>query len=60
VKELVGSLVSIHTGDNEDFSKQARASATLELEGFVGVVDIPGSIEVGDRIIVEVYEPPSS
>jgi MOSC domain-containing protein YiiM len=36
VKELVGSLVSIHTGDNEDFSKEARASAKLELDGFVG------------------------
>jgi hypothetical protein len=36
MKEMVGSLVSVHTGDNEDFSKQARPSATLELDGFVG------------------------
>jgi len=36
MKELVGSLVSIHTGDNEDLSKQARPSAKLELDGFVG------------------------
>jgi hypothetical protein len=32
----------------------------MGLRGVVGVVDIPGSIEVGDRIIVQVYEPPSS
>ncbi len=36
MKELVGSLASIHTGDNEDLSKEARASAKLELDGFVG------------------------
>ncbi len=36
MKELVGALASIHTGDNEDLSKQARASAKLELDGFVG------------------------
>ncbi len=36
MQERVGSLVSVHTGDNEDFSKQARASAQLELDGFVG------------------------
>ena len=36
MKELVGSLVSVHTGDNEDLSKQARAAAKLELDGFVG------------------------
>jgi hypothetical protein len=35
MKELVGCLISIHTGDNEDFSKDARASARLELDGFV-------------------------
>ncbi len=36
MKERVGSLVSIHTGDNEDLSKQSRASAQLSLDGFVG------------------------
>ncbi len=36
MKELVGSLLSVHTGDNEDLSKEARASAKLELDGFVG------------------------
>ena len=36
MKERIGSLLSIHTGDNEDFSKEARASAKLELDGFVG------------------------
>ncbi len=36
MKELIGSLASIHAGDNEDFSKEARASAKLELDGFVG------------------------
>jgi hypothetical protein len=29
------------------------------LRGVVGVVDVPGRIEVGDRVIVQVYEPPS-
>ncbi len=36
MKEQVGSLVSIHAGDNEDLSKQSRASAQLSLDGFVG------------------------
>jgi MOSC domain-containing protein YiiM len=36
MRELVGSLLSVHTGDNEDLSKHARQSAKLELDGFVG------------------------
>ena len=41
MKKLVGSLVSVHVGRKEDdsdddFSKQARASARAELDGFVG------------------------
>ena len=36
MKELVGCLLSVHTGDNEDLSKDARESAKLELDGFVG------------------------
>lgn len=34
--ERAGTLVSIHTGDNEDLSKDAQASAKVELDGFVG------------------------
>ncbi len=36
MKELVGSLVSVHTGNNEDLSKDEQASVTAELDGFVG------------------------
>ena len=36
MKELVGSLVSVHTGNNEDLSKDAQASVKAELDGFVG------------------------
>ena len=36
MKKLVGSLVSVHTGNNEDFSKEAQASVKAELDGFVG------------------------
>jgi hypothetical protein len=40
VKKLVGTLVSVHTGDNagdpEDYSKAARQSVKVELDGFVG------------------------
>ena len=40
MKKLVGTLVSVHTGNNsadaEDYSKQERPSAQVELDGFVG------------------------
>ncbi len=36
MKKLVGTLVSVHTGNNEDYSKQAQPSAQVELDGFVG------------------------
>jgi len=40
VKELIGTLVSVHTGnrtgDPEDYSKTAQPSARVELNGFVG------------------------
>ncbi len=36
MKELVATLVSVHTGNNEDLSKDAQASAKAELDGFVG------------------------
>ena len=31
----------------------------MGLRGVVGFVDIPGVIQAGDRVVVEVYEPPS-
>ena len=36
MKQRIGSLVSIHVGDNDDFSKEAVASARLALDGFAG------------------------
>lgn len=36
VKECLGTLVSVHAGMNEDLSKDALTSATVELDGFVG------------------------
>ncbi len=33
---MVGTLVSVHTGDNADYSKDAQPSAQVELDGFVG------------------------
>ena len=36
MKKRVGTLVSVHTGNNPDYSKDAQPSARLELDGFVG------------------------
>ena len=36
MKELVGTLVSIHAGNNEDLSKEEQESVQVELDGFVG------------------------
>jgi MOSC domain-containing protein YiiM len=36
VKKLIGTLVSVHTGHNADYSKQAQPSVQVELDGFVG------------------------
>jgi hypothetical protein len=36
MKKIEGLLVSVHTGDNEDLSKEECASAKVELDGFVG------------------------
>ncbi len=36
MKELVGLLVSVHTGNNEDLSKDEQASVKVELDGFLG------------------------
>ncbi len=35
-KTLKGRVVSVHMGDNEDLSKQARASLQAEINGFAG------------------------
>ena len=36
MKKLVGTLVSVHTGNNPDYSKDAQPSVQVELDGFVG------------------------
>lgn len=36
MKKLVGRLVSVHAGNNENYSKPAQPSATVELDGLVG------------------------
>jgi len=36
MKEQVGLIVSVHAGNNEDLSKEEKASAEVELDGFVG------------------------
>ncbi|MBW2716530.1 MAG: hypothetical protein JRD03_10660 [Deltaproteobacteria bacterium] len=36
MKELVGRLVSVHAGNNEDLSKEGRASVEAKLDGFAG------------------------
>jgi len=36
MKKMEGLLVSVHTGDNEDLSKDECTSAKVELDGFVG------------------------
>jgi hypothetical protein len=36
MKKLEALLVSVHTGDNEDLSKDECASVKVELDGFVG------------------------
>lgn len=35
-KTLMGRVVSVHSGDNEDLSKQSRTSLTAEIGGFAG------------------------
>jgi MOSC domain-containing protein YiiM len=36
LKKWVARLISVHTGDNPDYSKSAQPSAQVELDGFVG------------------------
>jgi len=36
MKELVGLLVSVHVGNNEDLSKEGQSSLEAKLDGFVG------------------------
>jgi len=36
MKELVGLLVSVHAGNNEDLSKEEQASVEARLDGFAG------------------------
>lgn len=36
MKELVGLLVSVHAGNNEDLSKEGQASVEAKLDGFAG------------------------
>ncbi len=36
MKEQVGLIVSVHAGNNEDLSKEEKASVEVELDGFVG------------------------
>jgi hypothetical protein len=36
MKKSVGRLISVHTGDNEDYSKPAQPLAKVALDGFVG------------------------
>ncbi len=36
MKELVGLLVSVHVGNNEDLSKEGQASLEAKLDGFAG------------------------
>jgi hypothetical protein len=35
MKEIKGKLISVHVGDNEDYSKPIQSMATVELDGFV-------------------------
>jgi hypothetical protein len=35
LKKLIGTVVSVHVGDNEDMDKPARPSLQAELDGFV-------------------------
>ena len=35
-KTLTGKVVSLHKGDNEDLSKQARQTLVAEIGGFAG------------------------
>jgi hypothetical protein len=35
-KKITASIVSVHTGDNEDMSKESTGSVRAELDGFVG------------------------
>jgi len=50
----VTSVVSVHTGDHEDLHKDRHDHVDVDVEGIpVGVVDVPGQIRVGDRVLVE-------
>jgi MOSC domain-containing protein YiiM len=47
------------TSSGEPVAGKLFPRHALGLRGVVGIVDVPGSIEVGDRVTVEVYQPPS-
>lgn len=51
-KTLTGKVASPHPGNNEDLSKQPRASLQAEVGGFTD------EIHAGDEVEVRVYEDP--
>jgi len=59
VKKLHATVVSVHAGSNDNLSKDQHASVQVELDGFVGVVEVAGAINAGDEATVEVYGPPT-
>ena len=36
MKQISGTVVSVHTGGNKDLSKDEQSSITVELDGVVG------------------------
>ena len=54
--EQIAAKHTTHSG--EPVAGRMFPRYAMGLRGVVGVIDVPGSIEVGDRVIVQVYEPP--
>jgi hypothetical protein len=58
--DMGAQIAATHTTNSgEPVAGRMFPRYAMGLRGVVGIVDIPGSLQVGDRVIVEVYEPPS-
>ena len=55
----IGESIDAHytTRSGEPIAGRRFPKLALGLRGVVGVVDVPGRLEAGDRIVVEVFEP---
>jgi len=58
VKTLVATIISVHSGSNDDLSKEELPYIQVGLDGIVGVAEAVGTISAGDDVAVELYDTP--